>query len=143
MWKTGVIGALLFAATLAACGGKVRAGASCTDDLECRKGDVCVKDFAGGYCGKKGCTGAADCPKGTICAALTLTNTGTPTPANYCLLSCDGPEDEICVEDRFDRLNLEGRNILPKCSSEITRVGGDGDACVPPTCTTAGSCTGT
>ena len=49
-------------------------------------GQECLTEFAGGYCGVRGCTADADCPEGSAC----VTDDGT---TNYCFLIClDKPE---------------------------------------------------
>ena len=83
-------------------------------------GQECLTEFAGGYCGVRGCMDDADCPAGSAC----VTDDGT---TNYCFLVCnDKPE---CNPHRTVANESS-------CTSSLTFVDPDGDmgrkVCRPP-----------
>jgi hypothetical protein len=56
-------------------------GSACAMNSDCtEKGQVCLTEFKGGYCGVAGCLHDTDCPAGSAC----VTENGT----NYCFLIC-------------------------------------------------------
>jgi len=56
-------------------------GSACAMNSDCtEKGQVCLTEFKGGYCGVSGCLHDTDCPAGSAC----VTENGT----NYCFLIC-------------------------------------------------------
>ena len=100
-------------------------GAECTMDDECNQEDgmqTCLMDFAGGYCGVRGCTDDADCPGSSAC--VTDPDFGG---VNYCFRTClDKPE---CNANR----SVDNES---NCVSSIDFVDPDGDmgrkVCRPP-----------
>src|SRR5262245_52806013 len=57
-------------------------GSACAMNGDCtEKGQVCLLEFKGGYCGVAGCTHDTDCPAGSACV---ISDNG----ANYCFLIC-------------------------------------------------------
>jgi len=65
-------------------------GSECNASLTCTEsGQVCLTQFAGGYCGVSACTHDTDCPQGSAC----VTDDGQ---TNYCFLICaDKPECNV------------------------------------------------
>ena len=117
---------LLIGLLVGACGGseadELGIGAQCTDSEQCLQDEdfeqVCLTNFAGGYCGLADCTGDIDCPEDSACIAH---DDGT----NYCFRICVDKPD--CNENR----DVENES---NCSSSVTFVDGTQGrkACVPP-----------
>jgi hypothetical protein len=61
-------------------------GSECSKNSDCtEKGQICLTEFKGGYCGVSGCQRDTDCPGGSACV--------TENQINYCFLICaDKPE---------------------------------------------------
>jgi hypothetical protein len=84
---------LLSLVMLGACGGggseanQHGVGAECTKNADCtQKGQICLLNFKGGYCGVSGCTHDTDCFAGSACVT-------EDDGVNYCFLICnDKPE---------------------------------------------------
>jgi hypothetical protein len=75
-------------AALFGCGGgkseaiKRGVGSACMVNSDCtEKGQVCLTEFKGGYCGVPGCVQDTECPGGSAC--VTADN-----GSNYCFLVC-------------------------------------------------------
>jgi len=61
-------------------------GAECGMTSDCTtSGEVCLKEFKGGYCGLSGCLHDTDCPQGSACV--------TDGQTNYCFLVCGTKTD--------------------------------------------------
>ncbi|HEY7371595.1 MAG TPA: hypothetical protein VIF57_05400 [Polyangia bacterium] len=116
-----------FAVVIAACGcggGQSEAikrgiGSACTMDSDCTtKGQVCLLEFKGGYCGVGGCMHDADCPAGSAC--VTADN-----QHNDCFLVCDLKTD--CNPNRT-------ADVESNCSSSLGFVDGtmSRKVCIPP-----------
>lgn len=92
--------------------------AECGADEDCTEaGQVCLMQFAGGYCGVANCQSHDDCPEASACVAHDDGN-------NYCFRTCTDKAE--CNENRS--VDNEAN-----CSANITFVGDDvGKACVPP-----------
>ena len=62
-------------------------GSTCDSANTCsEKGQVCLTEFAGGYCGVSGCQHDSDCPQGSACVT-------DDNQVNYCFLTCvDKPD---------------------------------------------------
>lgn len=90
----------------------------CVDTTTTATSLSCITTFTGGYCGKKNCTGNADCPSGSACVRHT-------DGINYCFLTCT--EKSQCNTYR-------SKSVEANCSSNITFVDGNTStkACVPP-----------
>ena len=57
-------------------------GATCDSANLCsEEGQVCLTEFAGGYCGVSGCLHDSDCPGGSACVT-------EDNQVNYCFLTC-------------------------------------------------------
>jgi hypothetical protein len=110
---------------VAGCGGGSEAirrgvGAECNPDLACTEsGQVCLTEFAGGYCGVSGCLHDADCPGGSACV------TDGDTQINYCFL--------ICV-DKVDCNPHRSVDNESSCTASLTFVDGTmgRKVCRPP-----------
>ena len=106
-----------------ACGGsdadELGVGAECTSSDECSEDDqICLLQFAGGYCGVADCVDDLGCPEDAACIAH-------DDGHNYCFRTC---LDKVeCNENR----SVDNES---NCSSSVTFVeGADGrKACVPP-----------
>ena len=93
-------------------------GASCDTNDDCEeKGQECIKDFAGGYCGVKDCKHNGDCPDGSSCVKLNA--------KTYCFLNCVEKVD--CNRNRPTELESN-------CSANVELVDGKKGvkSCVPP-----------
>ncbi len=96
-------------------------GAECSgaaDECDLDNDQVCLTNFAGGYCGIADCTGDIDCPEASACIAH-----GDDT--NYCFRTCVDKLD--CNENRS--VDFESN-----CVSSVDFVDGTmgRKACVPP-----------
>jgi hypothetical protein len=88
--------ALLFVVGVGGCGSdaseaiKRGVGSECSASVACTEmNQVCLTEFAGGYCGVSACTHDSDCPAGSACV------TGD-NQTNYCFLICaDKPECNV------------------------------------------------
>jgi hypothetical protein len=88
--------ALIVLVALANCGGgtseaiKRGVGAECSASLACTEtNQVCLPEFAGGYCGVSACMRDSDCPAGSACVT-------DDNQTNYCFLICaDKPECNV------------------------------------------------
>jgi hypothetical protein len=110
---------------LVGCGGgtseaiKRGVGSECNTDLKCTEsGQVCLTQFAGGYCGVSGCVHDTDCPGGSACVT-------EDDQVNYCFL--------ICV----DKVDCNVKRTLDNesgCVSSLTFVDGTNNrkVCRPP-----------
>jgi hypothetical protein len=111
---------------LMACGGseadELGIAAQCTDSEECTQDEdfeqVCLTQFAGGYCGLADCVDDLDCPEDSACIAHTG---GT----NYCFRTCVDKPDCNANRDVCNESN---------CSSNVTFTdeAQGRKACVPP-----------
>src|SRR5688572_22016216 len=117
---------LLVVSVGAACGDddteadRLGVGAQCTSTDQCDEEtmQVCLPQFAGGYCGIQNCVHDEDCPDPSACIAH-------EDGVNYCFRTCiDKPE---CNVNR----DLENES---NCSSSVVFVDGTmgRKACVPP-----------
>ena len=109
---------------LGGCGGGTEAqrrgvGAECAKDSDCvEKGQRCLTNFKGGYCGISPCTADADCPTGSACVTH-------DDGVNYCFLICtDKPQ---CNRSRSpdNEANCVGSAVLVETPK-------DRKVCVPP-----------
>jgi hypothetical protein len=94
-------------------------GAECAMDADCTtEGSTCLLNFKGGYCGKSGCTGDADCPAGSACVTH-------DDGVNYCFLVC-AQKTECNVSRTADNES--------NCSANVDFVDTTNQhkACVPP-----------
>ena len=119
--------ALVFLSGGLACGGGTEAdeqliGAECATAADCDDDNPdtdeldCILDFAGGYCGRKGCTASSECPEASLCASY--------ESSTYCFRSCVDKSE--CNHNR----SLENES---NCSSNIDPVeGGEAKLCIPP-----------
>jgi hypothetical protein len=124
MFKTSLVLVVLIG--LAGCGSdsteadRLGVGAQCsaTDACDEETNQVCLTQFAGGYCGIQGCAHDSDCPEASACVMHTDGN-------NYCFRLCVDKPDCNATRDVDDEAN---------CVGNITFVDGtDGrKACVPP-----------
>ena len=88
--------ALIVLVALGNCGGstseaiKRGVGAECSASLACSEtNQVCLPEFAGGYCGVSACTHDSECPAGSACVT-------DDNQMNYCFLICaDKPECNV------------------------------------------------
>jgi hypothetical protein len=81
-------------------------GSACAMNSDCtEKGQVCLTEFKGGYCGVSGCLHDTDCPGGSAC----VTENGT----NYCFLICVAKTD--CNPNRTV-------DVESNCTSSISFV---------------------
>jgi hypothetical protein len=70
------------------------AGAACAADDECPGDLTCLRDFAGGYCGIRGCNTNGDCPGNSVCVA--------GATGNLCMASCARDGDcSLCRGELF------------------------------------------
>src|SRR5215470_10091714 len=83
-----ILCALVAVVVACGCGGgqseaiKRGVGSECNADLKCTEmGQVCLTEFAGGYCGVSGCVHDTDCPGGSACVT-------DDNQTNYCFLIC-------------------------------------------------------
>jgi hypothetical protein len=115
------VGAVWFVGACGTPADQFKIGGECTangtDAGTCENQDLtCLTEFAGGYCGAKGCLADADCPQGSICV--------TSNSVNYCF--------RVCLDKPECNLNRTVTNES-NCSSNIERVdGGNTKACIPP-----------
>lgn len=117
--------ALVASALLAGCGSdtseaiKRGVGAECNASLTCTESNqVCLPEFAGGYCGVSACAHDADCPAGSACVT-------DDNQINYCFLICaDKPDCNV----RRSAANESN------CTSSLTFVDGAAGrkVCRPP-----------
>ncbi len=95
-------------------------GAQCTSSDQCddETDQVCLTEFAGGYCGLAGCTSDLDCPLDSACIAH-------DAASNYCFRTCLDKAECNANRDVDHESN---------CSSNVTFVddAGGRKACVPP-----------
>ena len=93
-------------------------GAECAGDEDCAEaGQVCLRQFKGGYCGVDGCQNHDDCPAGSACVAH-------DNGEDYCFRVCTAKAD--CNRNR----SAENES---NCSANVVFLGEDrGKACVPP-----------
>jgi hypothetical protein len=94
-------------------------GSACAMNSDCtEKGQVCLLEFKGGYCGVAGCTHDSECPGGSAC--VTADN-----GSNYCFL--------ICVE-KPDCNPLRTVDDESNCTSSLAFVDGTmgRKVCNPP-----------
>lgn len=109
---------------VAACGGseadRLGIGAQCANNDECDGStmQVCLTQFAGGYCGLQGCTHDTDCVEDSACIAHT-------DGQHYCFRTCIDKVDCNANRDVANESN---------CSANTTFVDGANGrkACIPP-----------
>jgi hypothetical protein len=93
-------------------------GAQCTMTADCTTtGEICLTEFAGGYCGLSGCVHDTDCPQGSACV--------TDGQTNYCFLVCAAKTDCNLHRSAADESD---------CTSALTFVDGtmNRKVCRPP-----------
>ena len=85
-----ILWALVIVAGICGCGSSqseaIRrgVGSECNANLMCTEvGQVCLTEFAGGYCGVARCVHDADCPAGSACVI------DSDNGMNYCFLICN------------------------------------------------------
>jgi hypothetical protein len=94
-------------------------GSACDSGNLCsEKGQVCLTEFAGGYCGVSGCHHDSDCPEGSACVT-------DDNQVNYCFLTC--------IEKPDCNLHRSVENEA-NCTSSLTFVDGAKNlkVCRPP-----------
>jgi len=124
MKQLGAVLCIGFLFLAASCGGDdaddLGVGAECTSADECDEetDQICLTNFAGGYCGIQACVDDADCPDSSGCVTH---DDGT----NYCFRVCQDKAE--CNANR----SVDNES---NCSSSVTFVeGAQGrKACVPP-----------
>jgi len=98
-------------------------GAQCTMTSDCTTiGEVCLTEFAGGYCGLSGCLHDTDCPQGSACV--------TDNHTNYCFLVCAAKTD--CNLHRSAANESDCTSSLPFVDGAMNRK-----VCRPPNSGTA------
>jgi hypothetical protein len=105
-------------------------GSACSKDSDCtEKGQVCLLEFKGGYCGVAGCTHDVECPGGSACVT-------SDNGADYCVL--------ICVEKTDCNPNRTVDNES-NCTSSLSFVDGTmgRKVCNPPSAGTGTTDAGT
>jgi hypothetical protein len=94
-------------------------GSACSASMTCTEtGQVCLTQFAGGYCGVSACLHDSDCPQGSACVT-------DDDQVNYCFLVCaDKPECNV-------RRSVDNES---NCTSSLTFVDGalGRKVCRPP-----------
>ena len=107
------------------CGGgtseaiKLGVVSECNANMPCTEsGQVCLTQFAGGYCGVSACVHDSDCPGGSACVT-------EDDQVNYCFL--------ICVEKPDCNVRRSAANES-NCTSSLTFVDGANGrkVCRPP-----------
>jgi hypothetical protein len=83
-------------------------GATCAGDEDCDPNLTCVSRFDGGYCTVPDCTADAECPEGSVCAAL--------DGGNVCVRTCAEPSD--CSFCRGSQWALGCATDVPLVESE-------------------------
>jgi hypothetical protein len=120
-----ILCALVVVVLVCGCGGgqseaiKRGVGSECNASLMCTEsGQVCLTEFAGGYCGVSGCTHDSECPGGSACVT-------DDNQTNYCFL--------ICV-DKVDCNPKRSAANESSCVSSLTFVDGtmNRKVCRPP-----------
>jgi hypothetical protein len=94
-------------------------GAECAVSSDCtEKGQVCLTEFKGGYCGLSGCMHDTDCPQGSACVT-------SDNQLNYCFLVCANKTDCNLHRSAVDESD---------CTSSLTFVDGtmNRKVCRPP-----------
>jgi hypothetical protein len=94
-------------------------GSQCASNAECtEKGQSCLLQFKGGYCGIAACTKDADCPAGSACVRH-------DDGMTYCFLVCSSKPE--CNRNRAAELEAN-------CSSTAVLVDAPKDrkVCSPP-----------
>ena len=115
---------VLAAGTIACGGGQSEAirrgvGSACSMNSDCtEKGQVCLTEFKGGYCGVAGCLRDSDCPSGSACVTA-------DDQHNYCFLICLQKPD--CNPNRTV-------DVESNCTSNLTFIDGtmNRKVCDPP-----------
>jgi hypothetical protein len=93
-------------------------GAQCSMTSDCTTaGEICLPEFAGGYCGLSGCSHDSDCPQGSACV--------TDGPMNYCFLVCVAKTD--CNLHRSVDVESDCVSSLPFVDGAMNRK-----VCRPP-----------
>lgn len=125
-WFMVLVGVCVFGCNGGTDADRVGVGAACGADADCPvvvcdeepcPELVCLRQFAGGYCGLADCTGDADCPFGSSCVAH-------DDGRDYCFRTCaNKPECNL----------HRGPDVEANCSSSVVFVEPQsGKACVPP-----------
>ena len=124
MNRPGLVICVMCLPLLAACGGneadRLGVGAECasTDQCDSETDQICLTNFAGGYCGIQGCVDDTDCPDSSGCVAH-------DDGVNYCF--------RVCLDKSECNANRSVDNES-NCASNVTFVDGTmgRKACVPP-----------
>jgi hypothetical protein len=95
-------------------------GAQCTSNDQCDADtmQVCLMQFAGGYCGIMGCTKDADCPDLSKCVMHT-------DGVNYCFRTCIDKAECNANRDVANEANCSANVVFVESNPNIK-------ACVPP-----------